>query len=1161
MSDTQAYQEAPEDSRALRAIVFVMSILCVASSSFFVKTDWWMTATYLVLIVMGSFLSYKFRHDEPPWLKFVWWIGILLVGANALHEFTGPLRDEFDFVSPFVHFLCGVFSFVTFSNRTRTDLNNASGLGLLLICLSAPVAKGLPYGICIFGYLMLGAAMMYFDCVSRTLTSWLSHPIIPAPEVNLGQRKHGRSARGNTILLLTVVPLLALMMFLYVPRADEFLDKIWAYTKTMRIEYLTDMFYRAAVPPMDSKREAKHSGREWFNKNKEVKQLPMLGKYKTKTKAELEMMKQVQEAKNKAAVAESNDHGKSKSGKPNKNLATKDSAKSEDKNKKKGDANKKVALNKGKDDSEKSQAESGQNPQPGSKTSGEEKTSPPAKPGDLKKGDATKDAAPKIELDPEPVAEDAARDAAVAEKSDKKADQGKSQRDKSSADKKRPGKEDTNPTNTKSGAPKDKSDNKTPGASEGKSDPPEGNSQKSGGGKDANKSGAGADGKGQNAGHGKDGKGVGKGGKGAKGSAGTGGKGGGTQPGGGKKGKGKRGKPGKAEQADGAKAKEVAAGDIVISDKEEKNLKLENDESDDERLVLTVKSRRLVYLRRQVYDSFNGRIWKRSAPDKKAPKVETIKVVDTRIKREPIVFPVVEQAPAARLPVVAGSSSPYGNTNRVPFQRSVLGNVSSTAPAPVKSEPIRIEKKELPVEEKVEEEEDRTIHPYTFEQTDRPIFKVGMADALKTVSTLPTVELVQEIKIKAKSIGSVVPGGWVEQEVKLPMSMLTKPLNVDQCGVITAASPLSKGMELKVKSELPIYPIEAMRSELPLSAATEDELRAEYAQYLQLPETMTEDLFKLAEDNSDPRFNWFVQSQQICDFLRSNYEYEKTRDIDAESKDLVQDFLFDRKRGNCGDFASSFVVMTRCVGIPSRMVTGFSPGDWNQMSGEQEVKLKHAHAWAEVYIPNFGWVPFDATPNGVLPSQQRENRYTQKEVEKQLGLDQKNAFKFSLTDLIAWVVAGAISLTVGVIAFKLLVGLYRRWREGHFGRGPEWALYRKVAKAIKKSMRLTRAPYETPTDFLERVRAVVIEQKEAGKDSPEMLPQALETFLTTYSAVYFGKRVDELEHLKYHAAQVTEVTKKIKPADVAVADKKAKNAVRRQDQFDETTSSAVRRKK
>jgi transglutaminase-like putative cysteine protease len=1127
MSETQTVQEAPEDSKALRSVVFIMAVLCVASSSFFVRTDWWMTAAYLLLIVIGSFLSYKFRHNEPPWLKYIWWVGILLVGANGLHEVTGPLRDEFDFVSPFVHFLCGVFVFVTFSMKTRSDLNTASGLGLVLLCLSAPVAKGLPYGICIFGYLILGAVMMYYDCVSRTLSSWLSSPIIPAPEVQLQKTAGRRVPRGNTILLLTVVPLMALAMFIYVPRADEFLDKVWAYTKTMRIEYLTDIFYKAAAPPVSTEHRA-HAGREWFNKNKEPEQLPMTGKYAPKSKEELEMEKQINEARKKAAVVEKVKR------KPEKKAGTADSAdekKSKDKkNDKKKEAGK-LVLNKQKSDEEKSKAEAGHGKKSGTKKPDDEKK-PVTPPDEKLKEQAKKDADEQAPKDAERLkkeaAEEGAERAAKVKGKDQQADKGKAANKKA---KSHPGKSDT-----KSGESKDGKDGK--------------------GDKNASGTGDGKNGGKTSAKQGKDGAGTGK----NKNGAGDGG--------GGKKGRGKVRKKTQKELEAAKPPQGTPKAEPSIGG--DNNLKVAGKSDDlDERLVLTVKSRRLVFLRRQVYDSFNGRVWKRSTPDKTAPKLDTVRVVDGEIKREqkivqasrpnagvirkggPVVMPTSPQQ------VIRGSQpSVFGNTNAQP---SVLSaNTSAT-------EPIRVETPQPVQQANVTDDgdddkkkKDEVVHPYVFEQTERPIFRVGMADALQIESTLPTVELVQEIKVKAKTIGVVVPGGWIEQEVKLPAELMR--VDVDQFGIITAPKPLNKDMQIKVKTELPIYPIEAMRAELPLSAKVEDSLRDKYKRYLQLPGTVTEELFKLAEDNSDPRYNWFVQSQQICDYLRTNYEYDKMRDVNAESKDLVQDFLFDRKKGNCTDFASSFVVLTRCVGIPSRMVTGFSPGEWNQISGEQEVKMKHLHAWAEVFIPNFGWVPFDATPDGILPSQQRENRYSQKEVEKQLGLDKKNEFNIKATDVVAWFIAGIISLAVGVVAFKVLVALYRRWREGNMGRGPEWRLYKKVAKSIKKSMRLTRAPSETPTEFLERVKNVVHEQRANGKTSPEMLPEALETFLKTYSAVYFGKRTDELEHLKYHAQQVAKVTKNIKPTDIAVAEQK--NAVRKKEKFDESSaSSAVRRKK
>lgn len=62
----------------------------------------------------------------------------------------------------------------------------------------------------------------------------------------------------------------------------------------------------------------------------------------------------------------------------------------------------------------------------------------------------------------------------------------------------------------------------------------------------------------------------------------------------------------------------------------------------------------------------------------------------------------------------------------------------------------------------------------------------------------------------------------------------------------------------------------------------------------------------------------------------------------------------DHKRGNCTDFHSLFMSMTRSQGIPSRFVIGF-PIPRKQRSGAVE----GYHCWAEFYVDGAGWVPVD----------------------------------------------------------------------------------------------------------------------------------------------------------------------------------------------------------
>ncbi len=80
----------------------------------------------------------------------------------------------------------------------------------------------------------------------------------------------------------------------------------------------------------------------------------------------------------------------------------------------------------------------------------------------------------------------------------------------------------------------------------------------------------------------------------------------------------------------------------------------------------------------------------------------------------------------------------------------------------------------------------------------------------------------------------------------------------------------------------------------------------------------------------------------------------------------VSDWLTDtqnpyRRNGYCEQFATAMALMGRSIGIPSRVVLGFTPGDALNSTLVQ-VKDKNAHAWVEMWIPAYGWMAFDPTP-------------------------------------------------------------------------------------------------------------------------------------------------------------------------------------------------------
>lgn len=78
--------------------------------------------------------------------------------------------------------------------------------------------------------------------------------------------------------------------------------------------------------------------------------------------------------------------------------------------------------------------------------------------------------------------------------------------------------------------------------------------------------------------------------------------------------------------------------------------------------------------------------------------------------------------------------------------------------------------------------------------------------------------------------------------------------------------------------------------------------------------------------------------------------------------EVVGDFL-ERRSGYCSHYASALAVLGRALGVPTRMVLGYSAsGVQTEADFTYEVTADQLHAWVEAYIDDVGWVPFDVTP-------------------------------------------------------------------------------------------------------------------------------------------------------------------------------------------------------
>jgi len=97
----------------------------------------------------------------------------------------------------------------------------------------------------------------------------------------------------------------------------------------------------------------------------------------------------------------------------------------------------------------------------------------------------------------------------------------------------------------------------------------------------------------------------------------------------------------------------------------------------------------------------------------------------------------------------------------------------------------------------------------------------------------------------------------------------------------------------------------------------------------------------------------------LAHLARGNYRY--TLQPGTYGRHTADEFWFDRKTGFCEHFASAYVIAMRAMGVPARIVTGYQGAERNGVDGIWTVRQRDAHAWAEFWQQDRGWVRVDPT--------------------------------------------------------------------------------------------------------------------------------------------------------------------------------------------------------
>lgn len=127
-------------------------------------------------------------------------------------------------------------------------------------------------------------------------------------------------------------------------------------------------------------------------------------------------------------------------------------------------------------------------------------------------------------------------------------------------------------------------------------------------------------------------------------------------------------------------------------------------------------------------------------------------------------------------------------------------------------------------------------------------------------------------------------------------------------------------------------------------------------------------------------------------FTKQQFSYTLTPEP-MTGDSTIDQFLFDKKRGFCGHYASAAAYIFRSAGIPARLASGYLGGEKNRTNNYLSVRQYDAHAWVEVFINN-QWQIFDAT--AVVAPERLNGSLSQNE---ELNDEFKNNLDFGLVRL------------------------------------------------------------------------------------------------------------------------------------------------------------------
>ncbi|MEP0881723.1 DUF3488 and DUF4129 domain-containing transglutaminase family protein [Trichocoleus sp. ST-U3] len=225
-----------------------------------------------------------------------------------------------------------------------------------------------------------------------------------------------------------------------------------------------------------------------------------------------------------------------------------------------------------------------------------------------------------------------------------------------------------------------------------------------------------------------------------------------------------------------------------------------------------------------------------------------------------------------------------------------------------------------------------------------------------------TREVIQTYTVVSE-MANLLPALAFPKELYYP----TPRVALDTEGSVRSPALLQEGLTYTVVSEVPY------RDRTRLGQASTNYSKPIRNYYLQVPPQIADKVRQLTGEilakSRKPITSPYEKALYLAQYLKQNYTIPpdpNSLPFLDENEDLVEAFLFKYKGGYPDHFSSVLTIMLRSIGIPARLVGGFSPGEFNPFTGLYIVRNTDAYLMTEVYFPSNGWFAFDPIPTHPL---------------------------------------------------------------------------------------------------------------------------------------------------------------------------------------------------